>query len=636
MSLKTVFERNTDALKSNKVKYSIIEHTVNKDIKTVNTNGYNLSYENQLLHNENSPLGEAKYIFSTTDTTIADTTIIYGIGLGYLFQYFAQNSSGTVILYEPNIDILKTAFKLVDFSAEIEKNNVFIATDKNMLGDIIRTRFNGNKYPEFICLPSYRKIFKEQFENDIQEINTMIGSISMDFNYTKNSYKKVALNILKNIPYLIKETPLVALKDYFKDKTAVICSAGPTLSENIETLKKYKDNVVIFSVGPAVKSLLNAGITPDFICILEYKPCKNQLTGLDISNCNFIFEPATHLGTHQLLTQAKEVFLHISNNLPPNEMWADLCEEDISEYVSKGTVSYCALNSARLLGCKKMVLVGQDLAYLDGQVYSKDSIYKDLKVEYNKEKQKYEIKTDDIEAYTLALMTKVDFEAKLESAKKYIEERNKKLTTIKSITGEYIPTEAVYTTFAANIGKYTDLYPDFEYINTSMRGALIKGFKNITLEEALEGTEKIDKKLCFNYKKCDKSIIIEKLKKLYDKFDYAEEKIATNNRLLVRFRTEYIRHKQLTKDMLIGLRNIVNNYIELSINFAQKVPLYDYISKKEQIEFESYLQKSENIDINIALKLAELQTEYLNATSLGIRETRRIINQVIRDLEDEK
>lgn len=635
MPPKTVFERNIDALKSNKVKYTLVEYNIQKNIKPITTNGYNLLYENKLLHNESSPLGEAKYIFDSTSTNVTDVTIIYGIGLGYLFQYFAQNSQGTVILYEPNIDILKTAFLYVDFSAELVKDNVFVTTDTNALSDIIRNKYNEISQPELICLPSYRDIFKEQIDNDRQEINTIIGGITLDYNYTKNSYGKVAKNILTNIPYLVNEPPLMVLKDYFKGKTAVVCSAGPTLADNIEVLKKYKDNVVIFAVGPAVRSLLNAGITPDFICIIEHKACKNQLANLDVSNSNFILEPPTYYSSHELaLERGKQTFLHISSNLPPNEMWGNLCEEDISEYVSKGTVSYCALNSARILGCTRIVLVGQDLAYLDGQVYSRDSIYKDLKLTFNQETQKYEISTDDIEAYTLSLMTRADFEAKVESAKRYIKERNKKITAIKSITGEFIPTEAVYTTFAANIGRYTELYPHLEYINTSMRGALIKGFKNIPLEEALCNTEKIDKVInVIEYSSSKKQMVIDKLLGLIDEFDFVNKKISENNRLLVRFRTEYVRHKSLTKDMLMALRNVIKIYTEISIDFAQKVPLYDFITKKEQMEFESFLQKSDSIDLDVALRLAELQTEYLNASSSNVDRTCKLIKKVVAELE---
>lgn len=635
MPPKTVFDRNLEALKSQKVKYTILEHKITEDIQVANTNGYNLTYEGTPFHNEVSPLGEAKAIFDDLKENITSISIIYGIGLGYLFQYAAQNAKGTIILYEPNINILKTAFQLVDFSNEIKKENIFITTDKDALAEIIRLKFNANSYPQVVCLPSYKKLFDEQIKNDAQEISTIVGGIYLDYSYTKNNFKNVTNTILKNIPFLINEKPLDSIKDIYKGKTAVVCSAGPTLAENIETLKKYKDNVVIFAVGPALKSLLKAGITPDFLCIIEYKNCSGQINNIDLSNINMIIEPYTFIKIHMMAKNAKNVFSHISNNLPPNEIWSELSGYDSKEYVSKGTVSYCALNSARILGCAKIIVVGQDLAYLDGQVYSKDSVYKDLKITFDDALKKYKVSVDDIEEYGALLTPSTDKNKRIDVANKRLTLLNEKLTTTKSITGEYIPTEAVYTTFAANIGKYTKNYPNIEFINTSMRGALIKGFKNIPLEEALADSQPIEKISNFPNATCNTEEIIDKLAKIINEFDFAYNKISENKRTLVRFRTEYVRHKSLTKDMLLALKRIVANYIELSVNFAQKVPLYDFISKKEQTEFEAYLQRADNIDLNAALKLAELQTEYLEETTKNLDETKEIIIQVIKKLKGE-
>jgi len=65
MQPKTVFERNIEALKSNKVKYELLEYEIRTNIDIIETNGYNLAYEGQPIHNTTSPLGEAKYLFDS-------------------------------------------------------------------------------------------------------------------------------------------------------------------------------------------------------------------------------------------------------------------------------------------------------------------------------------------------------------------------------------------------------------------------------------------------------------------------------------------------------------------------------------------------------------------------------------------
>ena len=44
------------------------------------------------------------------------------------------------------------------------------------------------------------------------------------------------------------------------------------------------------------------------------------------------------------------------------------------------------------MGFDKIILVGQDLAYIEGQCYSKDSVYKDLIIQFNKENDREDLK----------------------------------------------------------------------------------------------------------------------------------------------------------------------------------------------------------------------------------------------------
>jgi len=632
MQPKTVFERNIEALKSNKNNYELLEYEIRTNIDIIETNGYNLAYEGQPIHNTTSPLGEAKYLFDSVANANSAITIVYGIGLGYLFQYTAQNSKGVVILYEPNIDILKKAFQLVDFSNEIKSDNVFVATDKSHIDSVLRTCFNENNYPEVVCLPSYRKIFPKQFEETSEMLKMLVGIVALDFNFTKNRFLPIASLILQNVPYLVKEPPLCAIKDVYAGKTAVVCSAGPTLAENIETLKKYKDNVVIISVGPAYKSLLNAGIMPDFVCIVEDRNAIGQIRGLDVSNIAMVLEPSSNITFHEYALNAKKTFCHASNNLPPNSIWADLSGCDTSEYETKGSVSYCALNVARILGCKRLVVVGQDLAYLDGRLYSKDSMFKDLKLRFDEEKNKYEVYVEDWDNYASIVSQSKDKEHVTNVINGILETYDNKLTQVKGITGEMLPTQVVYATFVQGISKFAQQHPEIEFINTSLRGAKLEGFRDAPLEDALINTTPLER-FDVTSVTADSVDVVKNLKGLISMLDYALEKINENYRLLVRFRTEYVRHKILTKEMLQTMKKIVNNYVFLSIDYAQKNLLFDFITKKEQIEFESYLQRMKDIDLNVALKLAELQTKYLDATVKNIEDIKAIINNSITEIE---
>ena len=140
----------------------------------------------------------------------------------------------------------------------------------------------------------------------------------------------------------------------------MVVSAGPTLDRNIETLKKNRDKYVLFTVGTALKTLISNEITPDFLCIIETYNSSKQVEGVNLEGVNLVTEPYSNPALRNF--KYKQVYSHISANTPINHLWAEICGEDIEEYWSKGTVSYTALNCARLLGCSKIILVGQDLA----------------------------------------------------------------------------------------------------------------------------------------------------------------------------------------------------------------------------------------------------------------------------------
>ena len=126
--MSSIFEKNINALaqKDKELAQKIATHILTDVPQPVNENGfYNIIYKNIYLHNKENPLAEAQEIFFRAENTPVTISVIYGLGLGYLFQIAAGNSQGTVILYEPDLNILYVVFRLVDFSEYILKKNVY-------------------------------------------------------------------------------------------------------------------------------------------------------------------------------------------------------------------------------------------------------------------------------------------------------------------------------------------------------------------------------------------------------------------------------------------------------------------------------------------------------------------------------
>ena len=613
--MNNIFQKNINALaqKNETLARELLTYIPTDVPELKQENGaYNLFYKNQYLHNPINPLGEAQGIFAMAENSPVAIHLVYGLGLGYLFQVVSLNSQGAVILYEPDLNIMKIAFTLVDFSNDILKKNVYITNNLEQVSEYIYQKSNTKNSPLLLSTTSYRELNRENFASLVNELQQMIGRFGLDLKYTKERFWGLTRNLIKNLPNLVHETPIAEFRNRFAGQTAVVVSAGPSLDKNIETIKKYRENIVLIVVGTAIKTLYKHGIKPDFLCLIEAYDSSKQIQGLDLSDVYFVTEPTANNSLRQF--KYKDTFSHIAKNLPINNWWSKLANIDIEEYSSKGTVSYTALNCARILGCSKIIIVGQDLAYVEGQCYSKDSAYKDLVCQYNNEKKKWEITAKDFASFCNSLSNSQNEEVRIKTAQKRLENLNASLYYVKGINGDMIPTESVYATFIKPLTEFTEIYNDRKYINASMIGAQIDGFENLTLEEALNDTQKIEDRELKNEFRYNIPTIIEHLRTVKDGLKTAIDKLQEGQRLTKSLNNDLVRARNISPEILKLLKKISVNYLDLSTNFANQNPLFDFITTSERIDLDYEMKMMREFTFESVSKINEkLGTYYVNA-----------------------
>ena len=592
-------------------------------------NSYNFLYKNKYVHSRISPLVEAKSVFSMAANEPVAIHLIYGLGLGYLFKIACKNSLGTVILLEHDLNILWSAFTMIDFTEDILKENVYVTDNFDDASKVIYKKSGMKNNPQMIFLPNARDFDTEYFDKLVKDLQNAVGSYALDLKYTQEKFYPSLKMLIENIPNLMKEIPLSKLKDVYKGKTAVIVSAGPTLDRNIEILKKNRDKYILFTVGTAVKTLYENGIKPDFLCIIETYNSAKQVEGLDLSEVNFITEPFSNPALRNF--KFKNIYSHISANTPINHFWSEICGENIEEYWSKGTVSYTALNSARLLGCSKIILVGQDLAYISGQCYSKDSAYKDLSCEYNEQTKKWEITAKNFEDFAYAISPSADYETMVETAKRRLSNLNHSLSYVKSITGDMIPTEVVYAAFVRPLTDYAEHFNDRKYINTSMVGAQIDGFENLPLEKALEEICNIDDislTLDFSYdEKSIKTSLLNKLEELMSVLPKIEEGLSLANCIV-----QTVQNLKITDvESLKKLKELSTNYLYLSDTFSNESMLFDFMTATDKIDLDYEMKMMRDFTPENVISITNRISIYFSNAKEHIAEIENLIKGVINE-----
>lgn len=95
---------------------------------------------------------------------------------------------------------------------------------------------------------------------------------------TLSLYRDFGVSYLKNLMQNLKEESLegTQLAGQFKGIPAVICGAGPSLSQHFQMLKELENHALIFGGGSALSPLSKEEIVLDFIAALDPQPPKER------------------------------------------------------------------------------------------------------------------------------------------------------------------------------------------------------------------------------------------------------------------------------------------------------------------------------------------------------------------------
>jgi len=531
---------------------------------------YNFIYKTTPLHDTHGAEKEAKDIVKNISNINVENSIviIFGLGLGYLLDEAASAAKGKVILFEPSLEILKTTLEIAELQTILSKKNVFLCADMEKLSGYIKTLANKETQITISFLNSYRQLFGERLNEVAQAAQYSQGEEQAVENTLKVIGKLAVVNTFKNLKHLKETATITELTGHFKKKPALIVSAGPSLSKNIDFIKENQNKMVIFCIGAARRLLEKHGIVPDFLCIVEPRGTKGQYEGVDLSNDNLILEPSVHFDIFE--QKAKNKFLYPSKGNFLNDWLCKNLKISNNDLPTAGTVSYEALNCAKLMGCEPLILIGQDLAYTDGRCYAQGSAYNELVCELDPETQEYKIFPKDKERYKIELFGKDSglTPERLEvCVEEHLEFLNKNLMTVKGQSGEPLPTQNGYALFIKYFESFASDNPSRSLINASSGGAQIEGFKNIPLQN-IDLKEEFDKtvgtiKTKYNITSLKEGIAKEKLLML----SAIEEIYSVLHPLILKMAKEF-RPKNIEKfreKFYSCMRQYVDKYVNKSL-----------------------------------------------------------------------
>ena len=237
---------------------------------------------------------------------------------------------------------------------------------------------------------------------------------------------------------------------------SVICMiiSGPSLNKNVQELKRAKGKALILVVDAALRAVVNAGITPDLGMTVDARVADRFFEGIDISTFPFVFEA---ISREEIVK--RHTGKHFYDEFPCNMFAKAVIEKKgyvLDDILTGGSISTSAFSLVKALGFKKIVFIGQDLAFTGGQSYNSGLKMDEKENEQHQKKRVIvQVKGND--------GTMLDTDYQMDMYRKWIENEILKLPE------------------------------DITVINATEGGAKIEGAKVMTLKEVIDScTKEID------------------------------------------------------------------------------------------------------------------------------------------------
>lgn len=621
---------------------SLKESTKNFDINTNLVGEYNLLANGIPVHSLTGAQEEAKDIVKNIKhNKFGSIHIVYGLGLGYVPDEFLQSLKGKIIVFEPDLESLFFVLSTVDFSQNFKTGRLFFASANEEISDIYRKLFRYKTQTTLSYL-DYHKSHYEGFDSFIEYIKRETLLVEHNYSFQVNNTYSFFESTLKNLAQKYQLKCLADYKNLFKGMPAVIVSAGPSLNKNIDTLKKYQDNALIFCVGTALKTLYNNNVTPDFLNVIEKVNTSHHYNLPFTKDICFISEQFTEPSYLNIPFKDRLITNSLEND--DSRWFLEKAEKEFVDFETKGTVAYHAIYSAYYLGCNPIILIGQDLAYPDGQCYSKGSKFDGLKCVFDESEKRYKIEPENYEEYRKAYCESENHSLEMQDliVKAKLESLNRNLVTVKGQNNDKLPTDSVYSLFINYIEDFAHRYGEgLKLVNSSLGGALIKGFEILSLEKAFALCAPIalnKKDILLNSFEYKESYNLNKVKQNLNKdlllLNKTNVLICSASPLIDELNNEFKNKTYLTPKAARLLEKLNGLYSEITNKYMIKNRIIKMIAVKEY-NLLSYLAKEhpEICDYDVAFEYLEAYACYFRTVSLKLDRTVEFLDNAIKELE---
>lgn len=305
---------------------------------------------------------------------------IFGLSDGRHVREILKNCDETnrIVVCEPDFDAFCMAAAHFDISDILNDERVILYIPditvelRGILSGIIEYSKVG--IIDFLILPGFDILHKEACETYMDSIIDKMQDVMVHRGTYMLFQRMIPQHTLYHMRKMISQSNHEQLRRALDEKDitnipAIIVSAGPSLDKNVQELKKAQGKAFIMVVDAAVRTVIKAGIRPDMICTIDPESPDRFFDGLELKDMNWSCIRMTR--PEVLKWEGQKIFYYGFFEKNWNVLIDDKLGYNFPDIPSGGSVSSAAFMLAFRLGFKKMILVGQDMAFTGGVSHTK-------------------------------------------------------------------------------------------------------------------------------------------------------------------------------------------------------------------------------------------------------------------------
>ncbi len=325
------------------------------------------------LHSRHEPMVEAERAARAIQVHDRDQLVVFfGAGLGYVVRRFLETRENPCLWFEPFEALLRLALATVDVAQFLESGRLRAVQGmpgEDMLDELFRGRANRDivfyaHQAAYSAEPTYR-LLQIRVEDYLNRKSVNMATLArFDREWTRN--------LCANIPHLLLARPVRELFDTAPGALALVCGAGPSLSDSMDDIRKLRRGAVLVAVDTAVRPLNLAGLDPDFIVTVDPQALNRHYLEDYVGGARFLVDPTT--STHSLRRLPSERVYYSASPFPLARLFFDEVAGHPGEVAFGGSVSTNAYDFALRLGCSRVALFGQDFAFTKGLAHARGAV----------------------------------------------------------------------------------------------------------------------------------------------------------------------------------------------------------------------------------------------------------------------